>query len=110
MPQFCIKCINCGLLVIILIGIPAITGARFGHLEISSARTAQALKLWGLSLALVGNSVAALSMGKARKEQALCCEWALVFASLFGIEYALSHGHLNFNWLKQSLLWLQKHL
>ena len=110
MQRFLIKVINCGLLVIILIGVPAITGTRFGHLAVSSAPTAQMLMLWGLSLAVVGNSVAALLFGRAQKLQMLCWEWALVFGSLLGIEYAMIHGYLNFNWLKRGLLWLQKHL
>jgi len=108
--QFLIKSANCGLLVIILIGIPAVTGARFGHLAVSSATTAQVLILWGLALAVTGNSFAALSFSKTRKLRLLCLEWALIFGSLLGIEIALVHGYLNFNWLKQGLLWLQKQL
>ncbi len=108
--QFLIKGVNCGLLVIILIGIPTVTGARFGHLSVSSATTAQVLILWSLTLAVVGNSMAALSFGKAQKLQVLCWEWAVIFGSLLGIEVALIHGYLNFNWLKQGLLWLQKQL
>ncbi len=108
--QFLIKGVNCGLLVIILIGIPAVTGARFGHLSVSSATTAQVLMLWGLTLAVVGNSMAALSFSKAQKLQVLCWEWAVIFVSLLGIEIALIHGYVNFNWLKQGLLWLQKQL
>jgi hypothetical protein len=40
----------------------------------------------------------------------LCWEWAAVFGALLGVEFAFVQGWLNFNWLKQTLLWLQKHL
>jgi len=45
---------------------------------------------------------------KDRKERTLCWKWAVAFGVLLGVEYACFQGHLNFNWLKQTLLWLQK--
>src|SRR5439155_8920215 len=43
-----IQCANGFLLIIILIGIPAITSARLGSLQLSSAPKTQMLTLWGL--------------------------------------------------------------
>jgi len=40
----------------------------------------------------------------------LCWEWAAVFVGLLLVQYAYLRGYFNFNWLKQTLLWLQKHL
>jgi hypothetical protein len=109
MQRLLIKCVNCILLIIIFIGIPAITGAQFGALRVSSTPKAQMLTLWGLSLAAVVNTVAALGWAKNRKDRTLCWGWFLAFGGLLGIEYASVHGYVSFDWLKRMLLWLQKH-
>ena len=62
----------------------------------------------GLVLAAAGNTVAALGLIKSRKERKLCGEWAAVFAVLLLVQYAFNRNYINFDWLKQSLLWLQK--
>ena len=56
------------------------------------------------------NAVAALVWIKDRKAQILCWEWVLAFGGLIGIEYAMVKGYLNFDWLKQILVWIQGHL
>jgi hypothetical protein len=66
--------------------------------------------LWGSALAVAGNLIGALGLVKSGKERKLCWEWTAVFAGLLLVQYAFLRGHLNFDWLKQSLLWLQKHL
>jgi hypothetical protein len=103
-----IKSVNCGLLCIILIGIPAIAGTRFGSLQVSSIPTTQRLMLWGLSLVAAANAIAALGGVKDRKSRRLCRYWAMGFIGLLSLEVALAHGYLDFQWLKQSLLWLQE--
>jgi hypothetical protein len=100
---------NCVLLALLLVGSPAVTGARFWNWQISSIPAAQTLALGGLALATVGNAGTALFLIKGRKERKLCWEWAAVFGALLGVEFAFVQGRLNFNWLKQILLWLQKH-
>lgn len=110
MQRFLIKCVNCALLIIIVIGFPAVTRARFGDLQITSGPTLQLLLFWGLSLALVANVFAALFLIKSRKERVLCWEWAAVFGVLLFAYSAFVLGYFNFNWLKKSLLWLQNHL
>jgi hypothetical protein len=109
MQRFLIQCANCVLLAIIFFGIPAVTGAQFGGWEISSAPQARRLMFWGLALAAVGNAVAAQGRIKSRKERKLCWEWTAVFIGLLFVQYAYLRGWFNFNWLKQTLLWLQKH-
>jgi hypothetical protein len=64
---------------------------------------------WGLALAAAGNAVAALGLIKGRKERKLCWEWTAVFIGLLFVQYAYLRGYFNFNWLKQTLLWFQKH-
>ena len=110
MQRLVIQLINGFLLVVILIGIPSITSARFGSLLLSSAPKAQKLTLWGLGLVAGLNSGAALWLAKDRKDRMLCGKWAFVFAALFAIEYSYFNGHFNFDWLKQALEWLQQHL
>jgi len=109
MQRFLIKCTNGILLVIIFIGVPAITGAQLGRWQISSAPQAQLLMSWGLGIAAAGNALAAMFLFKS-KQRTLCWEWAAAFGGLLGVQYAYLHGHLNFDWLKRSLLWLQKHI
>jgi hypothetical protein len=110
MQRFLIKCANGILLAIIFIGIPAITHARLGGWEISSAHQAQRLMLWGLGIAAAGNALAAMFLIKGGKERKLCWEWAAAFAGLLGVLSACLRGYFNFDWLKQALQWLQKRL
>ena len=109
MQRFLIQCVNCVLLAIIIFGIPAVTGAQFGGWQISAVPQARRLMLWGLALAAAGNVVAALRLIKSRKERKLCWEWMVVFIGLLFVQYACLRVYFNFNWLKQTLLWLQKH-
>jgi hypothetical protein len=109
MQRFLIQCVNGVLLAIIFLGIPAVTGVQLGRWQISLASQARCLMLWGLALAVAGNVTAAWLLIKGRKERKLCWEWAAVFGALLGVEFAFVQGRLNFNWLKQILLWLQKH-
>ena len=108
MQRVVIQCANSFLLIIILIGIPAITSARFGSLLLSSAPRAQMLTLWGLALTAVGNLLGALGLVRGRKERRLCRKWAAIFGVLLLIEYLFAHAYLNFDWLKEALQWLQR--
>ena len=109
MQRFLIKGINGALLVIIVIGVPAVTREQFGSFQIASAPKLQLLLFWSLSLALAGNLLAALAL-KGRRERTLCWEWAAVFGVLLFAYAAFVLGYFNFNWLQRGLLWLQKHL
>jgi hypothetical protein len=109
MQKFLIKTINGGLLVIILIGIPAVTRSHFGSWDVSSVPLAQKLTFGGLALAIMINVLGATIFVPGPKAKALCAEWAFVFGGLLFLEYAFVRGWVNFNWLKSSLLWVQKH-
>jgi len=104
-----IKSVNCALLIIVLVGIPAITSTNLGSLQVSSTPTRRMLILWGLSLATAGNAVAACGALKDAKDRRLCRDWAIAFAGLLGVEYAFYYGYLDFEWLKRLLLWLKGH-
>jgi len=108
MQRLLIKCVNFALLIIIVIGIPAVTRAQFWSFQIALAPTLQLLSFWGLSLAL-GANIAAAALFKGRKERILCWEWAAVFGVLLFAYSAFALGYLKFNWLKKTLLWLQSH-
>ena len=110
MQRFLIQCLNVAWLILVFIGLPAATRAQWGSWQISSAAQSQLLMLWGLAMAAAGNLVGALGGIKSRKERKLCWEWLAVFIGLLLVQYAFYRGYFNFEWLKQSLLWLQKHL
>ncbi len=96
-------------MIVIAIGIPAITHVEFRGLDIGSERIYKLLLFWGLGLGLVLNLFAASFVIKKRKEQLLCWEWAAVFGVLFFAYAALASGYFNFNWLKNFLLRLQNY-
>jgi hypothetical protein len=109
MQRFLIQCVNCVLLAIVFLGIPAVTGEQFWKWRISSVPLAHQLMLWGLTLAATGNAMAALMLIKSRKERKLCWEWTGVFIGLLLVQYAYIRGYFNFNWFKNTLLWFQNH-
>jgi hypothetical protein len=109
MQRLSIQCFNVALLVLVFIGLPAATRTQWGNWHISPARQSQCLMFWGLALAAAGNAVAALGLIKGRKERKLCWEWTAVFIGLLFVQYAYLRGCFNFNWLKQTLLWVQQH-
>ena len=110
MQRFLIITTNCGLLVLLLIGLPAATRAQLGNVQLSSASTAKLLMFWGLGIASSSNILAALIFVKGRRPKILCCEWAAVFGALLAAYYGFTRGWLDFEWLKHALEWLQKHL
>jgi hypothetical protein len=109
MQRFLIIATNCALLALLLIGLPAATRAQLGDWQISSVSTGWQLLFWGLAAAAAGNVLAALALVKGRKGKMLCWEWAAVFGGLLLAGYGYRHGYFNFNWLKQTLLWVQRH-
>ena len=109
MQRFFIILVNCALLALLLVGIPAATRAQLGNWQISRAPTNELLKFWGLGLAAGGNILAVLFLIKESKARILGCEWAAVFSGLWFVQYAFSRGWLNFDWLKTALEWCQKY-
>jgi hypothetical protein len=109
MRRFLIHGVNFALLSTILIGIPIIAGTHLGSLQISSTPVTRRLMLWGLALAGAGNALVALGAVKDRCNRRSCRYWALVFVGLLLVVWAVQQGYLNFNWLKQMLLWFKQH-
>ncbi|HUA67340.1 MAG TPA: hypothetical protein VMA13_02225 [Candidatus Saccharimonadales bacterium] len=107
MQRFLIHCVNCALLAVVFLGIPAVTGEQFWGWQVSSVSLAHELILWGLALAVMTNVVIALGLVKRRKERKLCWEWMGVFVGLLLLTYLYIRGCFNFNWLKNMLLWFQ---
>ena len=106
MQRFFIIAANCVLLAAMLLGVPEVSGVRFGHWQISSISATQALRFWGLALASAGNAAAALFLVRGRKGRKMCWLWAGIFAALACGAYAYERGWFNFNWVKRALLWL----
>ena len=109
MQRFVIIATNCALLALLLIGLPAATHWQLDDWQISSVSTSRQLLFWGLTVATAGNVLAALAFVKGHKGKVLCWEWAAVFGALLLAGWAYRRGYLNFNWLKDTLLWLQNH-
>jgi hypothetical protein len=110
MQRFLIQCANFAVLVLLLIGVPAVAHAQMGDWQISPASTLHKLIFVGLVIAVAGNAIAAGFLIKSRKERVLCWEWAVVFGGLLAVQFAFTRGYFNFEWLKHALLWVQKHL
>jgi hypothetical protein len=109
MKRFLIHFLNGALLVVLLIGVPAATRARFGHWEVGDAPAGQMATLWGLGLAVLINLLCATLFIKERKAQELCAKWTFIFAGLWLLEFAIFRSWIHFTWLKSFLQWLQKH-
>lgn len=109
MQRFLIIATNCALLALLLIGLPAATRAQWGDWQIASVSTGRRLLVWGLAFGTAGNILAGLAVVKSRKDRRLCWEWTVVFVGLLLIYWGYMRGYLNFNWLKQILLWMQNH-
>jgi hypothetical protein len=110
MQRFLIITVNCVLLILLLIGLPAATREHFGNVQLSSASTGRLLMFWGLGIATTANTLAALFFIKGRKHKILCWEWMAIFGALLLAYYGFTRGWFNFEWLKHGLQWLQNHL
>jgi hypothetical protein len=109
MQRLLIQTINFSLLFILLVGVPAVTHAQLGHWEVASAPTARRVIFWGLGMAAGLNAIGALFLIKNRKDRKHGWEWAAIFGTLWLAYFGFVRGWFNFEWLKQALLWLQKH-
>jgi hypothetical protein len=110
MQRFLLLLINCTLLALLLLGLPAATRAQVVGYQVSKAPVTQFLVFRGLGLAAVANLLAAVVLLKERKARLLGFEWTGLFAALGLLQYALYRGWTNFNWLKTALEWCQAHL
>jgi hypothetical protein len=110
MRRFLVHAANSALLVILLIGIPAIVSARFGRFRLSSDPQLHRLMMGGLGLVAAGNMAGALLLRKDRKGWRACVAWALLFGLTLAAEFSYARGYIDFAWLKTFLHWVQEHL
>jgi len=108
MQRFLIITTNCALLVLLLID------CRRRRESILATSTFVCFDRTGadvlrIGIAVAANILAALIFIKGRKQKILCWEWTAIFCALLLAYYGFTRGWFNFEWLKQALLWLQKH-
>jgi hypothetical protein len=108
MQRFLIFVANSVLLAALLCA-PTVAGVQLWHWQVSSIAGMQMLVRWGLILAAVLNSVAAL-LWKGRAERQSCRLWAAVFGASALAYWVLTRGGVHWDWLRSALLWLQHHL
>lgn len=99
---------NSALLVIVLVGIPAVTSLRLGSIRLLSDPKLQMLTLCGLALAGAANLVGAWLLKRDRKTRRACGAWALLFGIILAAEFLYVRGFIRFGWLKEFLLWIQE--
>jgi hypothetical protein len=108
MQRLLVQLANVFVLVVIVIGVPAITSLRFGSVRLSSDPKLQMLTLGGLGLAAALNLIGALALVSDKKGRKACWAWALLFALMLAAEYAYIRGYLPFGWLKNFLEWIEE--
>jgi len=99
---------NSALLVIVLIGVPAITSLQFGSIRLLSDPKLQMLTMVGLGLGGAANFAGALLLKKDKKTRHACVAWALLFGVILAAELLYVHHYIRFRWLKKLLLWVQE--
>jgi hypothetical protein len=101
-PVFAIHALNAALLVILMIGVPAVTGFTLGSLRISSYPWLQRLLLAGLGVGVAGN----LLMGwwcRPRRQRKAYRGWALLHAAILAMAILTYSGWMDFDWLRELL-------
>lgn len=99
---------NVCVLVIVMIGLPAVASLRLGGVAISSIETRHLLVFWSAVLAASGNLIAIRFVARDAKERRRCRDWALLYLALLGAEWLYHRGDLQFGWLKNWLLKLRQ--
>ena len=107
MSQLMIHLLNWAFLVIILVGFPTVTSMRIVGLQLTAVKIFQQLTLCGFAVAIAANLAAAFFFTRKRRFERLYYNWALVHGALLVFVYLLFNQVINFEWLKQALLWLK---
>ena len=102
-----IHLINAGVLILVFVIFPAITGRNLGSLRLSDYSILFQLTVGGLCLGIALNAVLAWAAVRARKDRALCLGWAGLFGLCLGVVWGQAMGWLDFLWLKSVLLWIR---
>lgn len=93
-------------LIVVLVGVPAVTSMQLGELGLSSLPEFRMLTLAGMAAGAAGNLVCGwLRVAKPRK---LWWHWTFVYVAGLGVYLLMFSGHLRFGWLKEALLWLKR--
>lgn len=104
MKALLIQVLNSFWLVMIFIGIPAISSLRLGTLQISSRPIWHMLALWGVVIALIFNTAVYWKGVRAKKEKGVCLRWIFGYCLLGITFFAYSEKWIQFRWLKNLLL------
>lgn len=108
MHPFLIHLANSVWMVVVLVGVPAVTSAQVGSIRLSAMPEFRMLTLGGLALGAACNLVAGfLASGKSRR---VYWAWALPYSAGWIIYLLLFNRQINFGWLKEALLWLKRTL
>jgi hypothetical protein len=100
-----IHLINAGVLILVFIMFPAITGRNLGSLRLSDHSVLYQLTVGGLCLGIALNAVLAWATVRTRKDRALCLGWAGLLGLFLFLVLGQAAGWLHFRWLKEWLLW-----
>lgn len=103
-----IRLTNLCLLVIVLIGLPAVASLRVGGLALSSVEIRHQLVFWSAAVAVVANLWASRVLARDAAGRRSCYEWAFVFLVLLLAEWLYHRGYLGFGWLKEALMRLRR--
>lgn len=97
-------------LVIIFIGVPAVSSLRFGSLQIASRPTWHMLAMGGIALGWIVNAGIYWKITRSKREKRMCMGWLLGY-TFFAISFwAYSEKIIRFQWLKNLLLNIQQTL
>ncbi|MBT5926001.1 MAG: hypothetical protein HOH33_05235 [Verrucomicrobia bacterium] len=104
MKALLIQSLNSLWLVILFIGVPAISSMRLGTLQIASRPIWHMLTLWGVMIALCVNAVLYWKGVRSKQEKRICLRWIFGYALLGCTFLAYSAKWIDFAWLKDLLL------
>lgn len=94
-------------LMIIFIGVPAVSSLRFGSLQIASRPTWHMLAIGGIALGGIVNACYYGIFARTKREKRMCMNWLFGYA-FFGMAFwAYSERIIQFDWLKNILLKIQ---
>jgi hypothetical protein len=99
--------INIAVLIILVIGLPAVASLRFGGVAFSSVEIRHLLVFWSAGIAAIANLVASRKVAKGKPGRRCCRDWAILYLALMGAEWLFHAGYLKFDWLKEWLLRLK---
>jgi hypothetical protein len=105
MRRSLIQLINVGVLILVFIMVPAITGRNLGSLRLSDHSILFQLTVGGLCVGIALNALLAWAAVRTRKDRALCLGWAGLFGLCLFLVLGQAAGWLHFRWLKDWLVW-----